>query len=946
MTKGIQQQYQPGALVRARERDWVVITQEESQVIQLRPVDGTDEEAIGIFLPLERDAISISQYPSPNPEKAGDFTGALLLRDAFRLALRSGAGPFRSMGRLSVTPRPYQFVPLIMSLKTTPVRLLIADDVGVGKTIEAAMIARELLDQGIVRRIAILCAPHLCDQWAKELRDKFNIENTVIQPSRIARLERELPRADISIYQYYRNLVVSIDYIKSDRNRRLFIDNAPDLVIVDEAHTAARPRGDKTGGQHQRYAFLRELANESDRHIILVTATPHSGVEESFRSLLGLLNPSFDQPEEIDLPHSKLVPYIVQRRRKDLERWLGDDTPFPQRISEECSYNLSTEYMRLFNDVLDYCRESVSISSGMRQQQQRVRYWAAIAILRCVLSSPAAAEAMLQKRAKGKGQIDQDEGNDTHEMFSAQILDSIDEAEPSDYIPSAPLNDPDIALTEEDIRKLNGFLSNAKKLVGPSYDRKLAEAAEAIDKLLQDGYHPIVYCRFIATAGYVADQLHRALIKKYPTIRVVSVTGDDGDSDQRNEIVNDLANEPLRVLVATECLSEGINLQDYFDAVLHYDLPWNPNRLEQREGRVDRYGQKRADVKTVLLYGSDNPIDLTVLDVLIKKAQIIRQRLGISVPVPVESEAVVQAVIDSVLLRRVERGRQLQLAFEDSKVSSFHAEWDRAAEREDRARAFFAQHGIEPDEVSREMKEIDPVLGSPEDVYRFVANAIQRFNGNLRETKIKGVFQLYPGDLQHRVLARAPYLRFPIEVTFSGIPPNGVILLGRNHPVVTTLTEAVITQSISGEAPNFARCGAIYTTLVNVRTAVLVLRLRYLLDEATEQFAEEIVVAAFKSDAQGIEWLKPTEEAGLRLLSQATIAADMPLVERERHINWALGALEGEWYDTIMQERVRVLQESHSRLRAQTKTASLKVIPHTPPDILGCYVLVPSGGGA
>jgi len=924
--------YRPGALVRSRERDWVVVLQEENQVIRLRPVDGTDEEAIGVFLPLEQDAIGMSQYPPPNSNRAGDFTGAILLRDALRLALRNGAGPFRSMGRLSVIPRLYQFVPLIMALKMRPIRLLIADDVGVGKTIEAAMIARELIDRGEIRRICVLCAPHLCEQWAQELRDKFGIEAAVIQPSHIARLERQLPRSDISIYQYYRNLVVSIDYIKSDRNKRMLLDNAPDLIIVDEAHTAARPRGD------------RELSKSPSQNLILVTATPHSGIEESFRSLLGLLDSSFDLPEEIDLPRPKLVPYIVQRRRRDLQNWLGEDTPFPERISEELSYNLSAQYMKLFEDVLSYCRESVSKGTSMRQQQQRVRYWAAIAILRCLLSSPAAAEAMLRERSKSKERGESAETFGEDGLFGAQILDSIDEAEPSDYVPSAPLDDPAMALSGDDIQKLNSFLNTARKLAGSDYDTKLIEAKKAVDGLLRDGYHPIVYCRFIATAKYVAEQLQNMLKGKYPNLRAVAVTGDDGDSEQRNEIVKSLANEPLRVLVASECLSEGINLQENFDAVLHYDLPWNPNRLEQREGRVDRYGQKRATVKTILLYGSDNPIDLTVLDVLIRKAQVIRRRLGISVPVPVESQEVVQAIIDSVLLRRAEGGRQLQLAFTDPKVSSLHAEWDKAAEREDRARAFFAQQGIKPDEVAREMKEIGPVLGSSDDVRRFVANSIQRFNGNLRETSRKGVFQLHPGDLLQKICAGAPYLKFPMEVTFAGIPQDGVTLLGRNHPVVATLSEAVISQAVKGEDPRFARCGAIYTTSVSVRTAAVVLRLRYLLEEATQQFAEEIVVTAFRNDDKGIQWLRPLEEEGLRLLSRAEVVANMPQAERERHVTWALGILQGPWYESILQERVRALQDSHARLRTQTKTAPLKVTPHTPPDVLGCYVLVPVGG--
>ena len=167
--------YQPGSLVRARGRDWVVIPSDVDQLVRLRPVDGVDEDEVGLFLPLERDAIKPSDYPPPDPESAGDFTSALLLQDAVRLTLRRGAGPFRSIGRLSVIPRPYQYVPLIMALRLDPVRLLIADDVGVGKTIEAAMIARELLDRGVARRLAVVCAPHLCDQWAQELSEKFNI---------------------------------------------------------------------------------------------------------------------------------------------------------------------------------------------------------------------------------------------------------------------------------------------------------------------------------------------------------------------------------------------------------------------------------------------------------------------------------------------------------------------------------------------------------------------------------------------------------------------------------------------------------------------------------------------------------------------------------------------------------------------------------------------------
>jgi superfamily II DNA or RNA helicase len=941
----ISQRYTPGALVRARGRDWVVIPADDHGVVRLRPVDGSDDNAVGLFTALEPHAISHTQYPLPDPSAAGDFTGALLLRDAVRLSLRSGAGPFRSMGRVSVTPRPYQFVPLIMALRLDPVRLLIADDVGVGKTIEAAMIARELLDRGVAKRIAVVCAPHLCDQWEQELREKFNIDAAVIQPSRIAKLERDLPRGDISIFQHYRHVVASIDFIKSNRYRRPFIDNAPDLVIVDEAHTAARPRGDRTGSQHQRYDFLRELAGRPGRHLILTTATPHSGIEESFRSLLGLLDPSFDLPEDRELPRTKLVPHVVQRRRSDLDHWLGAETPFPVRESYERAYRMSPAYVKLLEDVRDYCSETVSSATGLRAQQQRVRYWAAIAILRCVLSSPAAAEAMLDKRARGK-QGESPADDDVEDLFSAQVLDSDREEQAADYAPTAPLEKSEETLTAAERRRLEGFLKTARSLAGPDQDRKLAEVATAVHQLLSEGYSPIVYCRFIATANYVAEQLQKLLKRDHSAVRVVAVTGEIGD-EQRRELVDELAREPVHVLVATDCLSEGINLQDHFDAVVHYDLPWNPNRLEQREGRVDRYGQRKKTVKTVLLYGSDNEMDLVVLEVLIRKAKTIRQQLGIAVPVPVESDQVVQAVVDSVLLRRRSRTQQLQLDLSDPKVSEFHAQWDKAAERDKTTRAFFSQQGIKPDEVQHELSEMEPALGNAADIRRFVANALQRFNGELRETKMRGVFELQPGDLRQAMQLREPRIKFPLRVMFDGIPRDGASLLGRNHPVVTTITDAALARALSGADDQFSRCGAIFTNAVQTRTGVAVLRLRYLLEESSQQFAEEVVVAAFRRvSGGGVEWLQPLEKEGLRLLAESKPSANMPAAERTQHVTWALEQMSADgWWNAIVDDRVAALKRSHKRLRTVVKAKALTVTPHPPPDILGCYVLVPAKGG-
>ena len=933
--------YTPGALVNARGRDWVVLPPDVPDVVRLRPVDGSEAESVGIYLPLEPQALKPSQYQPPDPGLSGDFTGAMLLRDAVRLSLRSGAGPFRSMGHLSVAPRPYQFVPLIMALRLDPVRLLIADDVGVGKTIEAAMIAREFLDRGIARRVGVLCAPHLCEQWEEELRTKFDIHAAVVQSSRIGRLERGLPRGDVSLYQHYRHLVASIDFVKSDRNRQRFLDNAPDFIIVDEAHTAARPRGVRDGAQQQRYALVRDLSRTPQRHMILATATPHSGIEESFRSLLGILDTEFDVPEESDLPRAKLIPHLIQRKRADLKRWLGVDTPFPEREAVERSYRMSADYHKLYQDILAYCREYVS-SEGMAEQRQRVRYWAALSILRCVLSSPMAARATLENRKPSLA--GRRNGVMPDEAFGQQLMDSADEEHATDYLFTAPLDEPDASLDERELRRLNTFLRRADALAGTESDAKIREAAHAVSELLSEGHRPIVYCRFIQTAYYVAEHIERELGKKHRGLQVRAVTGNEGDSEQRKEIVLALAKEPVRVLVATDCLSEGINLQDHYDAVVHYDLPWNPNRLEQREGRVDRFGQGKPVVKTVLLYGADNEVDLVVLDVLLRKAKVIRQRLGISVPVPVDSEQVVNALVSSVLLRGLGQGRQFSLALEDESVSRLHVAWDQMADRENRSRAYFAQQGIEPDEVARELEEMEPVLGGEEDVKSFLANAVQRFNGELRQTRTEGMFQLLPGDLRDRIATRDSRLSFPMLVSFAGVPSPGVTLLGRNHPVVAAASEAVLTRALDGNLSGFTRSGAIFTTAVDRRTAVVILRLRYLVEAEGQQFAEEVVPAAFERDGSALWWLSPLQDEALRLLSDAEVASNMPPIERKEHVEWALGMLKDDWSDGIVGERVAELEASHARLRRVVRGARAQVTPHRPPDVIGCFVLVPAGG--
>ena len=230
----------------------------------------------------------------PTPADLGDQRAAGLLRTALRIGFRSGAGPFRSLAGIAVEPRAYQLVPLLMALRQQTVRMLISDDVGIGKTVEAGLIASELLAQGEAQGLAVLCSPALAEQWQEELRDEV----------------RHRRRAGAGLHGLAgwnaawtwasrcstgtRTSIVSTDFIKSTRHRDEFVRHCPDLVIVDEAHTcvAADDAGSARQSQNQlRYELLRRVAADQQRHLLLVTATPHSGKEAAFRNLLGLLGP-------------------------------------------------------------------------------------------------------------------------------------------------------------------------------------------------------------------------------------------------------------------------------------------------------------------------------------------------------------------------------------------------------------------------------------------------------------------------------------------------------------------------------------------------------------------------------------------------------------------------------------------------------------------------------
>ena len=933
----------PGTLVRSRGREWVVLPESSDDLLMVRPVGGLDEEIVGILPSVE--PVESATFPLPSPEDIGDFRSGQLLREAARLSTRAAAGPFRSFARIAVEPRPYQLVPLMMGLKLDPVRLLIADDVGIGKTVEAALVARELLDRGEIHRLAVLCPPHLAEQWQKELQEKFHIEAELVLSSTIQRLERNLP-IGVSVFDRHRFVVVSTDFIKSERRAADFELKCPEFVIVDEAH-GCTVAGGVGRGRQQRFELIRKIASKPDRHIVLVTATPHSGNEGAFRSLLGLLDEEFfDLPPDIDRAEReglrrKLARHLVQRRRADIRHYLETDTSFPNRLDKEQTYNFSKEYRDLFNDIVQFAREFVT-ESGTDKRKRRVRYWSALALLRCFSSSPAAAAATLRSRAA----VDEAADEEIEEVGRRSVLDQddVDEVTAIDLSPGSDSQSD----AESSRRRMLAFAKRAEELAG-ELDSKLQGLIKELKGLLKDGFQPIVFCRFVDTAEYVAKHLRDALPNK---VRVESITGLLPPAERESRIDNLIKEGGQYILVCTDCLSEGVNLQQAFNAIVHYDLCWNPTRHEQREGRVDRFGQDKPEVRVITYYGKDNPIDGVILEVLIRKHKSIKSDLGVTVSIPGTSEQIAETLFEGALFREMTRGDDKQMTFdfgekELDKVEAFHAEWDNARAKEKASRSRFAQHALDKDSVAAELRSVRDAIGRGEDVARFVRIVLQAANVPVSENG--GAFAVHVNAETPRAFRQAIGRDESFEGRFDLPLLEGETYLGRTSPIVEGLAGWTLDQALDPAArdasPIASRCGVVATSLVSVRTVLVIARFRYHLKisgiGSETILCEEIIPLAATGTGENVSWLD--SEKGDQLL-QARPEQNLVSTAIQQQVGLLVRSLPvlQKSLEPIASQRAAAQLEAHERVREASKTKGrVSIEPVLPVDILGAYVLLP-----
>ncbi|MEU0516730.1 DEAD/DEAH box helicase [Streptosporangium sp. NPDC006007] len=949
-----------GSLVSARGRDWVVLPESAPDMLVLRPLGGADDDIAAVFPAFEE--VGSAEFALPSAADLGDERAAGLLRSALRIGFRSGAGPFRSLAGIAVEPRAYQLVPLMMALRQKTVRMLISDDVGIGKTVEAGLIASELLAQGEAKGLAVLCSPALAEQWQEELRTKFGIDAELVLASTVPRLERGLDLGQ-SLFDRHPHVVVSTDFIKSTRHRDDFVKHCPDLVIVDEAHTCVAA-DENTSAQNQlRYELLQRVAADADRHLLLVTATPHSGKPTAFLNLLGLLKPEFARIDTNGRAgRALLAQHFVQRRRADIRKYLDEETEFPaDRYFKDETYKLSPAYRALLDDAIAYASERVTVAGEQGKREARIAWWSAIALLRSLVSSPRAAAQTLRTRSAAATAATAEEADRLGAPLTRDSSDN-DTLEGLDVTPGAETGEAGARLAE--------LADRAARLEGTAEDLKLKELVRHLKALIADGYHPIVFCRYIPTAEYVAEHLDGKLGRR-AVIRAVTGTLSPQQRLQRiEELADEAGDDPAarRVLIATDCLSEGVNLQHHFDAVVHYDLAWNPTRHDQREGRVDRYGQKRDSVKVITLYGSDNGIDGKVLDVLIKKHRQIRKDLGVSVSVPdAASTGVTDAIVEWLLMRGRSGEQEGLFGVEEIEAISdraavLEADWNSTVEREKESRSRFAQNTIHPEEVAREVEAVRDALGDVGEIRGFVRHALGELDGVLREdVSGSGDFTAEVGGSPAGLRdALAPVLGGGIVELGRPVPfrtraavARGEAALVRTDPVVGALAGYILNAALEtrSDGPRPARrCGVIRTRAVGSRTTLLLVRYRFHLTLPSRSgerqlVAEDARLLAFEgSPANGV-WL-PAEDA-LKLLG-ATADDNTDRDFGERTMSRVLDGLPATTahLEAYGERLAAELLASHRRVRSASGeiVRGVTVTAQKPADILGAYVYLPTSG--
>lgn len=586
---------------------------EGDSVVTVISVEKISAETINIFYRNSEGRVDEQMLSSTDEARVVDVSKAQLSFKAegksFQLALEAQRirlahlfDPMMAVHTSDIEPLPHQISAVYEAmLPRQPLRYVLADDPGAGKTVMAGLFMSELIMRADAQRILVITPGSLAEQWQDELAEKFSLEFEIFS--------RERHEKDVSKNFFDRHYKVICRLDQLARNdfyiEQLVGSEDWDLVIVDEAHKMSAHYYGNELKKSKRYQ-LGEKIGASSRHLLLMTATPHNGKEEDFQLFLSLLDSDRFYGKFRKNSHTGAEVSDIMRRmvKEDLLRFDGTKL-FPERMSYTVGFELSQQENYLYREVTDYVREEMNRADKLDENKKRKNAvgFALTLLQRRLASSPLAIYRSLERRRKRlEKKINEEQSaassreEDIADGFDDEELTAEEYEREADKIIDAATAAQTIEELQREVQSLERLERRAKEVVNSSEDCKWVQVREIImntpEMKNKDGSlrKVIIFTEHRDTLEYLVDKIADVIGSREAIVTIHGGTRRDTRKQAKVDFVN---NPDVRVLVATDAAGEGVNLQNA-NLMINYDLPWNPNRLEQRFGRIHRIGQTKV----------------------------------------------------------------------------------------------------------------------------------------------------------------------------------------------------------------------------------------------------------------------------------------------------------------------------------------------------------------
>lgn len=630
-----------GQLVHVRSRPFVVtdvvrasepvdsLREPAPAALNLVSLASVEDDAIGeeldVLWELEPGARVVEKNALPDPTGFDDPARL----DAFLDAVRWGAAsttaeveriqsPFRS----GIDIEDYQLDPVVRAVQMPRVSLLIADDVGLGKTIEAGLVLLELILRHRARRILVVCPAGLQLQWRDQMRDKFGLDFRIVDTEILKTLRRERGiRANP--WSHFPRLITSIDFLKRERPLRQFRETLPaegepvyprryDVLVVDEAHNCAPSGRGRYAVDSLRTSAIRHLARHFE-HKLFLSATPHNGYPESFSALLELLDDQrFARGARWDERHLEAV--MVRRLKRELPPRFDGTPRFPKRVVEPLEVAYTDEERAAHGLLQEYAtRRQASAASAADPAAKFAAEFILKTLKKRLFSCPEAFAVTLEKHEATLRSTRRPAGElrPTLSLLRRQAededVDSDDDEATEAALDTAGLALPALSSEEQNLlRRLKSWADSARRRA----DSKARVLISWVERHLRPSGRwsddrVIVFTEYRATQRWLHERLAAERLTEGDRVELLFGGMDKVERERvKAAFQYDPKASPVRILLATDAASEGIDLQNHCSRLIHYEIPWNPNRMEQRNGRIDRHGQRASEVRIYHFVGS------------------------------------------------------------------------------------------------------------------------------------------------------------------------------------------------------------------------------------------------------------------------------------------------------------------------------------------------------